>query len=151
MGEKSCSTLARTVLGIVSMKAIEIMTRVPSTVCPANTVGEVLSLLYELEVRHIPVVEEDRLVGMISDRDLRSLLGPRFELGMGGSDLLDKPIGQLMSSDLRYVDPETDVSEIIEMMLDNKVGAVPVANADGQDLVGIVSYVDILRAAQDLF
>jgi acetoin utilization protein AcuB len=133
------------------MNAIEIMTRVPVTVSPAHTVGEVLGLLYEREVRHIPVVDEDRLVGMISDRDLRVLLGPRFELGMGGSSVLDKPIGPLMSSDLRYVDPETDVSEIIEIMLENKVGAVPVANADGQDLVGIVSYVDILRAAQDLF
>lgn len=50
----------------------------------------------------------------------------------------------LMSSDTLSVDMDTDASEIAELMLENKIGAVPVTDIDGR-LVGIVSYVDLLR------
>lgn len=128
----------------------EIMTRSPMTAESTTTVGEALGLLYELDVRHLPVVDEGRLVGMISDRDLRTLLGPSFRLGVAKTDVLERPIGPLMSSDVRSVDPETELSEAIDIMLDNRVGALAVTSAEDDQLVGIVSYVDILRAAQPL-
>jgi acetoin utilization protein AcuB len=49
-----------------------------------------------------------------------------------------------MSSDVVTVDPEDDVHDVIDRMLENKIGAVPVVDAD-QTLVGIISYVDVLR------
>ena len=54
-----------------------------------------------------------------------------------------------MSADVVKVYPETDLGEVIDRMLDEKVGAVPVVDADTGDLLGIVSYVDVLRALRD--
>jgi acetoin utilization protein AcuB len=48
------------------------------------------------------------------------------------------------------VNPESDVAEVIDLMIEHKIGAVPVVEADSTRLVGIVSYVDALRAARDL-
>jgi acetoin utilization protein AcuB len=48
------------------------------------------------------------------------------------------------------VDPETEVSEAIDLMIEHRIGALPVVEPDSTKLVGIVSYVDVLRAARDL-
>ena len=47
------------------------------------------------------------------------------------------------------VDPETSIPEVIELMLLHRVGAIPVADLDTEDLIGIVSYVDLLRVLQE--
>lgn len=51
-----------------------------------------------------------------------------------------------MSADVLYVTPATDVVEIIDLMSENRIGAVPVVDSDSQ-VAGLVSYVDVLRAA----
>ena len=58
--------------------------------------------------------------------------------------ILDSSVASFMSSDVLSVDTEADGAEIVELMLDNKIGAVPVTGENGE-LVGIVSYVDVLR------
>jgi acetoin utilization protein AcuB len=65
--------------------------------------------------------------------------------------VLDASIASLMSSDLLSVSPETDVTEVVDLMIEHRVGAIPVVGDEGDDLLGIISYVDILRAARDLF
>jgi acetoin utilization protein AcuB len=55
-----------------------------------------------------------------------------------------------MSTDVLSVDPETDVGEVVDLMIEHRVGAVPVVDADSEELVGIVSYMDVLRASRDL-
>lgn len=125
----------------------EIMTREPETIRPNNTVAEALRKLRALDVRHLPVVNEDHeLVGMISDRDLR---GVPTEMEVAGHQTvpLDTMVSTLMSSDVLSVELETPLSECIDLMLDEKVGALPVVDDRGV-LVGIVSYVDLLREFQ---
>ena len=130
----------------------EIMSSDPFVVDATETVGAAIKKLIEADVRHLPVVSEGALVGMVSDRDLRSftpvamleLTKPR-ELHA----LLAQPVSKVMTTDVISVNPETEVAEVIDLMIENKIGAVPVVEADSAKLVGIVSYIDALRAARD--
>jgi len=136
----SCSTLD------TMTTAQDLMTEAPVTVSVGSTIREAARLLQTLDIRHLPVVnEEGSLVGMLSDRDLRGLaplvVGGDFE---GSPDGLDARVSSVMSADVLSVETEDDVAVVVELMLDNKVGAVPVVDGDGA-LVGIVSYMDVLR------
>jgi acetoin utilization protein AcuB len=139
----SPKTLRRTELDAASAVE-EIMTREPTSIRPNTTVAEALRKLRLLDVRHLPVVNEDHeLVGMISDRDLR---GVPLEMEVAGRQTvpLDTPVSTLMSTDVLSVELETTLADTIDLMLDEKVGALPVVDDRGV-LVGIVSYVDLLR------
>jgi acetoin utilization protein AcuB len=128
--------------------AFDVMTEDPATISMTATVGEAVRTLQSLDIRHLPVLDEEgALVGMLSDRDLRGLSFPEMigEEYMGAvQTALDAPVSSVMSSDVVAVEVEDDVSLIIELMLDRKIGAVPVVDSEDM-LVGIVSYVDLLR------
>ncbi len=130
----------------------EIMTKDPTTADAASAIRDVMSVLFELDVRHLPIVDGNTLVGIISDRDVRVYLAPTLAELDKPDDIaqrLAQPISSVMSSDVMSVNPEMELTELVDLMLDHKVGAVPVVNPDNDDLVGIVSYMDVLRAAQD--
>lgn len=130
----------------------DIMTADPITAKSTATIRAVIQLLFERDVRHLPIVEDGELVGIISDRDLRTFLVPatvELEKPSEVAARLARPISSVMGGDVVSVAPETDLSELIEIMLDQKIGAVPVVESGTKELVGIVSYTDVLRAAQD--
>jgi len=58
------------------------------------------------------------------------------------------PVVNVMSSDVIFVEPETDVSEVVDLLIESKVGAIPVIRPDTRSVVGVVSYIDVLRALQ---
>jgi CBS domain-containing protein len=128
--------------------ARELMTENPATIRLDAKVRDAVQVLQTLDVRHLPIVRADgTLVGILSDRDLRALSLPYIVLDEYVGNLqtaLDASVATLMNTDVLSVQPEADASEIVDLMLENKIGAVPVAEADGT-LVGIVSYVDVLR------
>lgn len=111
------------------------MTDDPMTVEATAKVSDAVNILQSLEIRHLPIVDKvGVLVGMISDRDLRSANGD------------EQSVGSLMNSNVVTIDPETEVEEIIDLLLEQKVGALPVVDDQTNELMGIVSYVDVLRA-----
>ncbi|MBN9161324.1 MAG: hypothetical protein BGO98_13830 [Myxococcales bacterium 68-20] len=126
----------------------ETMTTHPITVHPLTTVARAVQLLQTLDFRHLPVVDErGALVGMVSDRDLRSLSIPVLVESESFGDMqrsLDATVSEIMTGSVLSVDSEAPLSEAVELMLEHKIGAVPVVNAEGK-LVGIVSYMDVLR------
>ena len=131
------------------MLAKDIMTENPVTATELMPVAEALGLLYELDVRHLPVVRGSELAGIVSDRDLRAFSAPSEDEAIEALERArTSNIGSFMNTDPICVDPETDVKEIVELMLSNRVGALPVCDLDTGDLLGIVSYVDVLRAIQ---
>jgi len=90
---------------------------------------------------------------MVSDRDL-ALLDVARVLTTDGADALRRtlatPVVTMMSSDVIFVEMDDDLDDVIELMLEHKVGAIPVARSDGRDVMGIISYIDVLRGIQDL-
>jgi acetoin utilization protein AcuB len=135
------------------MNASDLMTPDPATIDPQASVAEVWDLMRELEIRHVPVVERGVLVGMVSDRDLAHFDIGRVLVADGAEALrrqLGTPVVKIMSADVVSVSPDADMTDIIELLVENKVGAVPVVRGDTREVVGIVSYVDVLRAVQEL-
>jgi CBS-domain-containing membrane protein len=128
--------------------ASELMTADPVVVRDFDKVKAAVQLFQSLDIRHLPVVnQQGELIGMISDRDLRGLAFPQVLNGewLGViQTTLEARIATVMSADPLCVDAEADAAEIVDLMLDNKVGAVPVIDAENH-VVGIVSYVDMLR------
>jgi CBS-domain-containing membrane protein len=131
------------------LTARDLMTQSPAVIDVTATLRSAVDKLQTLEIRHLPVVDsEGELVGMVSDRDLRALSIPYFVDGENVGTLrtaLDASVASIMSADVIAVDEEADAAEIVDLMLDNRIGAVPVVDGD-RTLVGIVSYVDVLRA-----
>lgn len=136
------------------MEVSEIMTPNPERIDVTESVRQALFKLIELDIRHLPVVEDEELVGMISDRDLREFVVPMasdLESVNPADARFDRSISSLMKGDIISVHPETDVVEVIDLMIDQRIGAVPVIEPALGNLVGIVSYVDLLREARELF
>lgn len=131
------------------MLAREYMSADPFVVHVTDSIGSVLAAMMEADVRHMPVVENGRLLGIVSDRDLRRSLDVIPGPGRGGvQNALERPISELMSSDVITVNPETDMVEVIDLMLDHRIGAIPVVEGDSLRVLGIISYIDVLRAAR---
>ncbi len=132
------------------MNAQEIMTAEVVTVGRVESLAKAMNLLAELDVRHLPVVDDNGLVGMLSDRDLRE--AGLFQIADDGSTddihrLRATPVADAMHTDVVSIHPGSTVPEIIDLMVEQKVGALPVVEEHTSNLVGIVSYVDVLRAA----
>jgi len=131
--------------------ARDIMTTDPTTVGPQSTVAEAWEAMRELDVRHLPVVDDRELVGMLSDRDLPGLDIARL-LVTAGADALprerSRPVVTVMSSDVISVEPDTELADIIGLLIEHKIGAIPVVEAGTRTLIGIVSYIDVLKAVE---
>lgn len=131
------------------MKVVEVMTRDPLSVLPSETVGKVEELMAENNIRQIPVIEGRDLVGIITDRDVRA----HVSRSLGDSpEAYEKARGarirDLMTSDPTSIAPDDDLREAIELLIEEKFGAIPVVD-EAEGLVGIVSYVDVLRCFLD--
>ncbi|PIE20991.1 MAG: hypothetical protein CSA66_00220, partial [Proteobacteria bacterium] len=63
---------------------------------------------------------------------------------------LQMPVSEFLVGSPITVDPETELSDVIALMLEHGIGAVPVIHPHSNDLVGIISYVDVLRGLQDI-
>lgn len=119
------------------------------TVSPQETVIEAQRLMQEKGVRHLPVVEDGRLVGIVSDRDMRDAM-PSVLLDEMTSQQMHAKIGGVPVSEIMTRDPETisaahTLQDALLVMHHKKVGAFPVVDEEGR-LVGIISTRDILKA-----
>lgn len=128
------------------MLARDIMTNSPVCVTPKTRLKDAIEVMYANDVRHLIVLEHERLVGILSDRDLRALWDPALDVEVRDGRVYDRKVADFMSSGPLTVEAETDIDEVIELLLEHRVGAVPVVSSEGT-LVGIVSYVDVLKAA----
>jgi acetoin utilization protein AcuB len=134
------------------MTAEDIMTNDVLTIEETSSIGDAMQTMQEASIRHLPVVRGREVVGMLSDRDFRSL-GLDAVMDMETMDAvrtrLSASVLTLMSGNVLSVDQSADIKDIIDLMVDEKIGAVPVIDEDTNDLVGLVSYIDVLRALRD--
>ncbi len=124
----------------------------PVVTRPSASLGDAAELMFERGFRHLPVVEDGALVGMLSDRDLRSLIVPRV-VDQDSLDALrvryEASVSEVMVPDVETIDPESTLNDAIDMLLDAKIGALPVVDPSSGELLGILSYVDVLRALRE--
>jgi acetoin utilization protein AcuB len=116
------------------------------TVTPDTTLPEAVRLTGQRGVRHLPVLDRDRLVGMLSDRDLkRAMASPATSLEAHELRyLLDGlRVGEIMTRAVITIGPTSPIEDAARLMVLEKIGALPVT--DGDRLIGLVTETDVLR------
>jgi acetoin utilization protein AcuB len=120
------------------MRVADRMTANPVTVTANDTLGKAKALMDAGGFRRLPVVEGDKLVGIITERDLRSHAGYLEATRVNGA----------MTPAPMTVPSHSSVQDAARLMLEHKVGGMPVV--DNGRLVGIVTTSDLLRALLDV-
>jgi CBS domain-containing protein len=116
----------------------DLMTRSPRTVDTAGSAADAARLMRDEDVGLIPIVESDRLVGTITDRDIA------VRLVAEGKSPEKTRVADIASRELVTIDPDQDVDEALRLMAKHQVRRLPVVEEDGK-LVGIVAQADIAK------
>ena len=129
------------------MRVRDLMTSRPITVSPDTPMLQARQRMVDERIRHLIVVENDRVVGIVTDRDIRlNLPSPATSLSVWEINFLlaKLTVGAVMTSAVLVVESARPIAEAARIMIDHKIGALPVVD-DGQ-LVGIVTESDFVRA-----
>jgi acetoin utilization protein AcuB len=119
------------------------MTREVVTLSPQTTAAEALALCREKGIRHLPVMEEGRLAGIVSDRDLRSAT-PALGDSARAEALQRIQVWGVMVRDVLTAHPEDPIEQAANTMREKKIGCLPVLEAG--ELVGILTTSDVMEA-----
>jgi acetoin utilization protein AcuB len=123
------------------MNVRAIMTKTVVSASPTMSVHDAIQLLDDSDIRHLPIVEDGKLVGIVSDRDLRAY--------QRSDELLQTRVGEIMQQEPLCMEVGESLAAVIDVMLEYKIGALPVVGEE-RELVGIVSYIDVLRHVRPL-
>lgn len=127
------------------MKVVDVMTKDPLSVTVTESIGMADELMTENKIRQLPVLSNGTLVGIVTDRDVRSFLsGSLLASPEEREKALSVKVREIMTSEPLTVAPDDELTEAVELLLEQKVGGVPVVD-EAEGLVGIVTYVDVLR------
>lgn len=124
------------------------------TITPDTPFQDALKLMRDRRFRRLPVVDEkDKLVGIVSERDLlHAAPSPATSLSIWELHyLLSKiEVREIMTKEVITTTPDTPIEDAAHLMVDNKIGGLPVV--DGQDrLVGVITETDIFKAFDEMF
>jgi len=128
------------------MKTVgELMTRDLVTLKETQNLGIADELLRLHRIRHLPVVRDGKLVGLITHRDLLKAAAQKRQ------DPASHALwaADIMNREVRTVRPDTSLREAVKVMLDNKFGCLPVVGDNG-NLLGILTEADLVRYARHL-
>ena len=129
------------------MNVSGLMTAPPITTSPDMPVLEARQLMVDKRIRHLLVTEGGKLLGIVTDRDIRlNLPSPATSLSVWEINYLlaRLTVAAVMTKPVITVDPRRDARSAAELMLYHKIGALPVV--DGATLLGIITETDLLRA-----
>src|SRR5215212_5023769 len=131
------------------------MTQNLLTLSPKASVAEALTLCRERRIRHIPILEEGRLVGIVSDRDLRDA-SPALGDAERASALQETRIGDVMTCEVITADPQDFIENAAQEMYEHKIQSLPVIAEEPvvdegsavaeEELLGIITSSDVMRA-----
>ncbi|MDD5761373.1 MAG: CBS domain-containing protein [bacterium] len=124
------------------------MTRNPRTVSPDDPLSFAAGILREHRFHHLPVVEGGKLVGVLSDTDLRNASFAAIPAEGGGGPAGDRLVREAMRTEVWSVTPDDSVEDALLILTREKFGALPVLSGDR--LVGIITRADLLNAFVDL-
>lgn len=129
------------------MKIKEWITHEVVTIKPEASVKEAFMLLKSMGIRHLPVVKDGKLKGIVTDRDLRR---PKLSDVFKTWDELYRineeiQVEDIMAAPALTISEDATIKEAAKIMAQNRIGALPVTNKKG-DLAGVITESDILRA-----
>lgn len=133
------------------LRVRDVMSVSPVTIPPSLSVHEAHTLMQQRKVRHLPVLKDGCLVGIVSDRDIRLVLpSPATSLAVWElRHLLGKlTVGEMMTCFVMTTAPDRLMIEAVGRMLGQRVGALPVV--EDRRVVGILTRTDVLRAFRRL-
>ena len=119
------------------------MTANPRGVSSSTSVAEAAKLMKSEDVGSLPVTDGDRLVGMVTDRDIV------VRVVAEGKDVQSATVGEIASRELVTVDPQQDLDEALRLMAKHQVRRLPVVEEDGR-LVGILAQADVAQQGDDV-
>lgn len=120
----------------------EIMTSNPSTIEPNQTVVDAARIMKQEDAGVVPVTENGRLTGMVTDRDIA------IRVVAEGKDPQSTTVSEVASTNLVTLDPQQDLDEALRLMAQHQVRRLPVVEEDGR-LVGVVAQADVARTGND--
>ena len=123
------------------MKVSDVMTRDVQTVCPDQTAREAASFMLRADAGSIPVTEGERLIGMITDRDIAVR-------GVAEGHGPETPVRELMTNDVVCARVDDDTDDVASRMSEAQVRRLPVID-DQERLCGIVSLGDLSQQGAD--
>lgn len=124
------------------MRVESYMSQVPITIRGDTDYWEASGIMQEKDLHHIPVVDEDeKVVGIFTRRDLKMAA-----MHFGEAHV---EVSKVMHSPVVTIAPDEPLAEAAQQMVDNRIGGLPVVDANGQ-IVGILTETDLLRALIDL-
>jgi acetoin utilization protein AcuB len=123
------------------------------TASPETTLADALKLTRGNRIRHLPVVENNKLVGIVTDRDLRLAMPPIWASDTDHALLRDalvtKQVEEVMVTEIITTSPTTPIEDAARKLYEHRIGCLPVM--EGEELVGIITETDLLRAFVELF
>jgi len=129
----------------------DVMTGTVVTLGPEETLRDAINLLRSKRIRHLPVVDEKKLVGIVTDRDVKRAT-PSILSGVAEDEydnaLITIKVAQFMTREPTTVSGKSELRAAVEIFIDKKVGALPVV--DNGQLVGILTEIDILKVTHKL-
>lgn len=115
---------------------------------PSDSVRTAWGLLREHQIRHLPVVENGKLVGIVTDRDIRLVFPSAITAGereQDPHDVLEQvSVQEIMARQVVTVTSDTSVADAARLLVERRIGGLPVVR--GEHLVGIITKDDILNA-----
>lgn len=128
----------------------DVMSPDPVTLSPNDTIGQAEDIMDERGFRQIPIVSRKELVGILTDRDIRSFVSGRlFGAPEERDRAMNTKISAVMTEKPISVDSEDELSDVVELLIESKIGGIPVVDGE-RGLVGIVTYVDALKKFLEL-
>ncbi|AYK05434.1 CBS and ACT domain-containing protein [Brevibacillus laterosporus] len=131
------------------MRLEDFMRKQVVTATAITSIGEALALLKQNRIRHLPVLDNQILVGIVSDRDLRDALPSSLYARADDHIIMTKPVQEIMNTEVITAHPLDFLEEAAKTMYEYKVGSLPVLEEN--KLVGIVTESDILYKMIELF
>ena len=123
-------------------KVHEVMTDSPRCVTPETPVAEAARLMKSEDVGSLPILEGEKLTGIVTDRDIV------IQAVAEGKNPSGMPVREVASRDLVTIGQDEDLSEALRLMASHQVRRIPVVDQDNR-LVGVVAQADVAREAKD--
>jgi len=135
------------------MNASELVSNVLLAIGPGALLDDARETMIQCKVRHLPVLDDGQVVGMVSDRDISIVIGriqqPNcvFETDGDQSTRIPMHVQSIMSAPVWCVEMDSDAGEIVDMMLEYRISALPVTNRGRH--IGVITTIDMLQCFLD--